>query len=150
MPAAQPRESRSEYEGACREHGDSGAVIREVLERVGDKWSLLVIDTLAAGVLRLSELQKHIPGISQRMLTRTLRLLERDGLITRTVHPEVPPRVEYALTSVGRTLIVPAQELAGWAVEHQAAILSAREAYDAAHEEINKPENPGLDSRHMK
>lgn len=129
--AADAENPRSEYEGACRHHREAGQMIREVLERVGDKWSLLVISTLEEGALRFSELQSHIPGVSQRMLTRTLRLLERDGLLTRTVHAEVPPRVEYELTAVGRTLIGPAKELGTWAVENQQRILQARQAYDA-------------------
>lgn len=122
---------RSHYEGACRHHREDGEVIREVLGRVADKWSLLVISTLEEGALRFSELQAHIPGVSQRMLTRTLRLLERDGLLIRTVHPEVPPRVEYELTPTGRTLIGPAKELGIWAVENQRHILQARQEYDS-------------------
>lgn len=123
-------EARSSYEGTCRDHGADGAAIRDVLNRVGDKWSLLVIVTLANGRLRFSELQRHIPGVSQRMLTLTLRQLERDGLITRTIHAEVPPRVEYELTAVGRTLLEPSMALANWAVEHYPAIEESRAAFD--------------------
>lgn len=119
----------SDYEGSCLDTG-AGRAIREVLDRVGDKWSLLVIGTLKVGTLRFSELQRHIPGVSQRMLTLTLRHLERDGLITRTVHPEVPPRVEYALTDAGLTLTGPATALASWAIENQQTIAAAREKYD--------------------
>lgn len=132
-PAPQPEVSgtRSGYESACG-GVDAGGIIRDVLNRIGDKWSLLVIGTLDKGRMRFSELQRHIPGISQRMLTLTLRQLERDGLITRTVHAEVPPRVEYELTDMGATLIGPSLALAGWAIENYAGIAAARTAFDAA------------------
>ena len=100
-------EPRSGYEGSCRAHGNDGRAIGGILARIGDKWSLLVIATLHEGRLRFGELQGHIPGISQRMLTLTVRQLERDGIVTRTVFPEVPPRVEYELTELGETLFVP-------------------------------------------
>lgn len=115
---------------ACLET-DIGQAVRELLDRVGDKWSLLIIGMLRAGELRFSELQRRIPGVSQRMLTLKLRSLERDGLVTRTVHAEVPPRVEYELTPMGQTLIGPALGLALWAVKHQPAISHAREAFDS-------------------
>lgn len=124
------------YERSC-ENGpagsDHGRAIREVLDRIGDKWSLLVVGTLRAERLRFTELQRHIPGISQRMLTLTLRQLERDGLITRTVYAEVPPRVEYELTPLGGTLIELAMALADWAIENHPRIEDSRAAYDAAH-----------------
>jgi DNA-binding HxlR family transcriptional regulator len=123
--------ARSEYEGACESSDGDGRAVREVLDRIGDKWSLLVIVTLNAGLLRFTELQRHIPGISQRMLTLTLRQLERDGLVARTVHAEVPPRVEYELTDVGRTLIEPSMALAGWAIENYPRITAARDRFDA-------------------
>lgn len=116
-------------EAACLETG-IGRAVRELMDRVGDKWSLLIIGMLRTGRLRFSELQRRIPGISQRMLTLKLRSLERDGLITRTIHAEVPPRVEYELTEMGRTLIEPALGLALWAVKHQPAITAARETFD--------------------
>lgn len=122
---------RSPYEGSCRAHGDDGRAIRDILARIGDKWSLLVIATLHEGRLRFGELQSHIPGISQRMLTLTVRQLERDGLVTRAVYPEVPPRVEYELTALGETLFVPARAIADWAVTHHAEIERARADYDA-------------------
>ncbi|WP_394552523.1 winged helix-turn-helix transcriptional regulator [Agromyces sp. MMS24-JH15] len=125
-----PATHRSAYEGSCASsHGD-GRGIREVLDRIGDKWSLLVIATLERGRLRFSELQQHIPGVSQRMLTLTLRHLERDGLVTRTVHAEVPPRVEYELTDLGGTLIGPASAFAEWAIAAFPRIEAARAAYD--------------------
>ena len=95
------------YEQRCA-GTDEGQVLREILGRIGDKWSLLVIGTLQFGPQRSGDLLAHVPGISQRMLTLTLRNLERDGILTRTSHPEVPPRVEYELTPIGRGLAVPA------------------------------------------
>ena len=128
----QPSPARSEYEGACESGDGDGRAVREVLDRIGDKWSLLVIVTLNDGLMRFTALQRHIPGISQRMLTLTLRQLERDGLVSRTVHAEVPPRVEYELTDVGRTLIEPSMALAGWAIENYPRITAARDRFDAS------------------
>ena len=122
----------SPYEHSCRHDGNDGRAIREVLDRIADKWSLLVIGALANGSLRFTELQRHIPGVSQRMLTLTLRQLERDGMVTRTVFAEVPPRVQYELTPTGCTLIEPSIALAQWAVANYPAIEAARAAYDAA------------------
>ena len=121
----------SSYERSCLIRGDGGRAIRAILDRIGDKWSLLVVATLDGPALRFTDLKARIPGISQRMLTRTLRHLERDGLVTRTVYPEVPPRVEYELTDSGRTLIDPAVALAEWAVEHNPEIEQQQAAYDA-------------------
>ena len=129
---SQPQPARSQYEGACESSDGDGRAVREVLDRIGDKWSLLVIVTLNEGLLRFTELRRHIPGISQRMLTLTLRQLERDGLVARTVHAEVPPRVEYELTDVGRTLIEPSMALAGWAIENYPRITAARDRFDAS------------------
>ena len=126
-----PGAPRSDYEVSCHEAGASGGVIRDILSRIGEKWSMLVIVTLRDGRLRFTELQQHIPGISQRMLTLTLRQLERDGLVERTVHAEVPPRVEYELTAVGATLIEPAAAFAGWAIANQEVIEASRAAFDA-------------------
>jgi DNA-binding HxlR family transcriptional regulator len=106
--------------------------IREVLNRVGDKWSVLIVQLLADGPKRFSELRRMIEGISQRMLTLTLKGLERDGLVTRTVFPTIPPRVEYELTGLGRTLRKPIQALAQWAQENRELIQHARNHYDAA------------------
>lgn len=119
------------YERACLIRGDGGRAIRGILDRIGDTWTVLVVATLDGERLRFTELQRRIPGISQRMLTRTLRHLERDGLVARTAHPEVPPRVEYELTTTGRTLIGPAVTLAEWAVEHNPDIERSHQAYDA-------------------
>lgn len=122
----------TDYEGSCLETGQ-GQMIRHIMDRIGDKWSLLVIGTLAPGPIRFTDLHAHVPGVSRRMLTVTLRQLERDGLATRTSYPEVPPRVEYALTELGRTLIAPASALAAWAIDHREEITAARADFDAAH-----------------
>jgi len=103
------------------------AFIRQTLDRVGDKWSLLVIAVLASGPLRYTDLQRQVPGISQRMLSLTLRQLQQDGLITRTAYAEVPPRVEYALAPLGRGLHEIVTSLIGWAADHHDEIRANRE-----------------------
>ena len=107
------------------------APINEVLARVGDKWTVLVVGLLAASPRRFNELRRLIAGISQRMLTLTLRGLERDGIVTRTVTPTVPPRVDYALTELGTTLIPPVLAIAGWARANRLEIDAARRRFDA-------------------
>ena len=108
--------------------------ISDVLARVGDKWSVLVVSKLGEGPLRFNELRRSIGGISQRMLTLTLRGLERDGLITRTVFPTIPPRVDYELTDLGRGLQQPVIALGMWAKTHQADIEAARARFDGRNE----------------
>src|SRR5688572_30434050 len=105
--------------------------VRQILDRIADKWSLLAIALLEGRTLRFNELRREIDGISQRMLTVTLRQLERDGLVTRTVYPVVPPRVEYALTPLGATLHSTIQALVSWTETHQEEVVAARAAYDA-------------------
>ena len=105
--------------------------VRTVLDRVGDKWAIYAVDRLGAGPRRFSELLRGIDGITARMLTVTLRGLERDGLLTRTVHAAVPPRVDYALTPLGQTLRQAIGQLIGWADEHLGEIEAARADYDA-------------------
>lgn len=113
--------------------GDGGIeIVRDVFNRIGDKWSLIVIRTLDSGQQRFTALRHAIPGISQRMLTLTLRQLERDGLVSRTIYGEVPPRVEYALTPLGRTIVPPVVALATWAFAHEQEITTHRAAFDAA------------------
>ncbi|CAL9502241.1 winged helix-turn-helix transcriptional regulator [Streptomyces sp. enrichment culture] len=107
-----------------------GCEVRQILDRVADKWSLLVIALLDRRSLRFSELRRQIEGISQRMLTVTLRQLERDGLVKRTVHPVVPPRVDYELTPLGVTLHDTIRSLVVWTEEHQNEIAAARAEYD--------------------
>ncbi|QDW61716.1 helix-turn-helix domain-containing protein [Oerskovia sp. KBS0722] len=132
--ATPPIEASGGHEGGavCSVDNSASRVIRELLARVGDKWSMLVIGVLHDGPLRFTELQRKIDGISHRMLTQTLRGLERDGLVTRTSYPEIPPRVEYAATPLGLSLSKPAIALAQWAADHHVAILAAREAFDDA------------------
>jgi DNA-binding HxlR family transcriptional regulator len=110
--------------------------VREVLNRVGDKWSVQVVGLLGDGKKRFSELRRGIDGISQRMLTLTLKGLERDGLITRTAYPTIPPRVEYELTKLGRSLLNPIKELGDWVGQNRERIQIARNRYDA-----QKPKN---------
>ncbi len=109
----------------------SGCRIREILERVGEKWSLQVIFHLGAGPQRFTGLKRSIDGVSQRMLTVTLRGLERDGIVSRTMYPVIPPRVEYALTPLGATLLDAVGALVSWADAHLAEVDAARAAYDA-------------------
>ena len=106
--------------------------VSEVLSRVGDKWTVLVVATLGDGPKRFNELRKALGSISQRMLTLTLRALERDGLVTRTVFPTIPPRVDYELTKLGRSLLEPVSELGAWARRNRAAIVDARRKFDGA------------------
>jgi DNA-binding HxlR family transcriptional regulator len=103
---------------------------RDVLDRVGDKWSVLVIVLLGQRTHRFNELHRAIEGISQRMLTLTVRALERDGLVKRTVYATVPPRVDYELTELGETLLVPLGALSAWANAHRGDIKAAREEHD--------------------
>jgi DNA-binding HxlR family transcriptional regulator len=116
---------------AASQEGRSECPLRDILDRVGDKWSVLVVILLRDGKMRFSDLRRAIEGISQRMLTQTLRQLERDGLVDRTVYPSVPMRVEYELTPLGRTLIDPLSALAAWAETNRSAILTRRAAYDS-------------------
>ncbi|RUT29416.1 transcriptional regulator [Arsenicitalea aurantiaca] len=113
------------------ERTDTCTAMGDILNRIGDKWSVMIVGQLNGRTLRFNELRHAIGGISQRMLTLTLRNLERDGLVTRTVYPEIPPRVEYALTELGRTLTRPIDALWTWADTNQAAVREARELYDA-------------------
>jgi DNA-binding HxlR family transcriptional regulator len=120
VPALEPHA----HEGAdCR-------AVASILSRVGDKWSVLVIMLLIDGPRRFNELKRMVGGISQRMLTLTLRGLERDGLVTRTVFPTIPPRVDYELTDLGRGLAQPVKALGQWAFEHQPQIQGARDKFD--------------------
>jgi DNA-binding HxlR family transcriptional regulator len=114
------------------QHTPANCHARELLARVGDKWSVYVIHVLGdAGTLRFNELRSRVDGISQRMLTVTLRGMERDGLVTRRVYPEVPPRVEYALTKLGATLRQLVRGLVEWSGAHLAEVDAARAAYDS-------------------
>ena len=126
-----PDAAGSELTGPVGE--PSACRAREVLQRVGDKWSMYVIDLLGQGTMRFSELHRSVDGITARMLTVTLRGLERDGIVTRTIHPVIPPRVDYALTPMGRTLLDAIGALVSWADSHLPEISAAQTAYDARH-----------------
>ena len=108
--------------------------VASILARVGDKWSVFVIMLLGNGPRRFNQIKRMVGGISQRMLTLTLRGLERDGLVTRTVFPTIPPRVDYELTDLGRALWQPVEALGKWAHDHQAEIESARARFDGRNE----------------
>src|SRR5262249_13388862 len=123
---------------------DDCRMVREILDRVGDKWSLYIIATLKDGPVRFNELRRQIDGISQRMLTLTLRSLERDGLVKRTLFPVIPPRVDYELTDRGRTLLAPVMALVTWANDNQDGIQEARFQYD---EGVAKEKEQGLQHR---
>jgi DNA-binding HxlR family transcriptional regulator len=109
--------------GACRK-------VSRVLARVGDKWSVLIVMLLGGGPHRFNEIKRMVGGISQRMLTLTLKGLERDGMVTRTVTPSIPPRVDYALTELGRSLLEPVGALGAWAQAHMAEIDAAQARFD--------------------
>lgn len=111
-------------------HSPVCQTISGLLQRIGDKWSVLVVETLGSGSLRFNELRRAIPTVSQRMLTLTLRNLERDGLVNRTVTPTVPPRVDYELTELGRSLQKPICGLVSWSMENVGAIHQAQDRYD--------------------
>ena len=111
---------------------DPDCPTRVVLDRIGDKWTVLVIGSLVDGSLRFSELRARIGGVAPKVLTQTLRAMERDGLLTRTVHAQVPPRVDYELTPLGASLTAPIATLTDWAESHLVQILGARRTYDAA------------------
>lgn len=103
---------------------------RRLLDRIGDRWTVLVVGALDRGTRRFTEIAGEVEGISQKMLTQTLRSLERDGFVTRTAYPVVPPHVEYELTALGRSLQEPLRELERWAVEHMDAVEAQQDAYD--------------------
>jgi DNA-binding HxlR family transcriptional regulator len=105
--------------------------ISTLLSRIGDKWTVLVVATLGDGPRRFNELRREIPSVSQRMLTLTLRNLERDGIVSRTVTPSIPPRVDYELTPLGHSLLKPVTALSDWALENVEAIHSAQSRFDA-------------------
>ncbi len=108
--------------------------VSAILSRVGDKWTVLVVRQLGAGPRRFSEIRRALGSISQKMLTTTLRGLERDGLVTRTVYPSVPPKVEYQLTDLGRDLLVPVGALGEWALRNAERVEDAQRRFDAAHD----------------
>ena len=131
IPGVPPRVTRSPPPGEdCRS-------VSLVLARIGDKWSVLIVRLLGEGPRRFNDVKRGVGGISQRMLSLTLRGLERDGLVTRTVTPTVPPRVDYALTDLGRSLWVPVSALGAWAQANGVAMEAARRRYDARGDSID-------------
>src|ERR687897_799302 len=125
----------SRQEGTCLTPGnlhvpEECRAVSEVLSRVGDKWTVLVVTVLGEGPKRFNELRRSLGSISQRMLTLTLRGLERDGLVTRTVYPTIPPRVDYELTKLGRSLLEPVNGLSLWARKHRTAMEESRARFD--------------------
>jgi DNA-binding HxlR family transcriptional regulator len=114
--------------GASISHAACEAEV-ETLARIGDKWTVMVVGALSKGPIRYNEIRRRVEGMSQRMLTLTLKGLEQDGLVTRTMYPIIPPRVDYELTDLGRKLIVPLKALSKWARENRPAMLAAREAF---------------------
>jgi DNA-binding HxlR family transcriptional regulator len=113
---------------ASNPHAACKAIV-ETLARIGDKWTVMVVGALSKGPIRYNEIRRRVEGISQRMLTLTLKGLEQDGLVTRTMYPTIPPRVDYELTELGRKLIGPLRALAEWARENRPAMLAAREVF---------------------
>lgn len=111
---------------------DPDCPTRVVLDRIGDKWTVLVVSALVDGTMRFTELRARVGGVAPKVLTQTVRALERDGILRRTVYAEVPPRVEYTLTPLGRSLAAPIDAIQNWAEEHVAGVLQAREQYDSS------------------
>ena len=133
MKAAQERTSTSPgHTDVLDPQSRDCKAVSGILARVGDKWSVLIIMQLGESSRRFNEIKRMIGGISQRMLTLTLRNLERDGLVKRTVTPSIPPRVDYELTDLGRDLLIPVAALGQWAIRHQTCIAAARAHFDAA------------------
>ncbi|CAH1693955.1 Uncharacterized HTH-type transcriptional regulator YtfH [Hyphomicrobiales bacterium] len=124
---AKPADMRSD--AVDGEFSFSPCPIRDVLDRIGDQWSLLVLEALEPGTLRFNALKRQIGDISQHMLARTLKRLEQDGFVSRTLYPVIPPRVDYALTPLGRSLLVPLRNLITWADNNHDAVCAARRTY---------------------
>jgi DNA-binding HxlR family transcriptional regulator len=137
-PASGSNAAPSLADGPERKPADCRA-LSETLARIGDKWTVLVVEVLEDGPIRFNEIRRTITTISQRMLTLTLRNLERDGLVTRRAYPSIPPRVEYELTELGRTLLIPLVAIAEWARTYRPAIEEARKAFDANSANASSP-----------
>lgn len=136
LPSDNPSQARLELAErfqawSAMTFGDGRCPVRDVLDHLGDKWTTLILIALAHRSLRFSEVRRAVPDISKRMLTQTLRNLERDGMIDRRVHPTKPPSVEYSLTALGESLLVPLANLVSWAERSHASITEARERYAA-------------------
>jgi len=131
-PAQERTQTEPGHTRVSDPHSNDCRAVSGILSRIGDKWSVLIIARLGEGPRRFNEIKRIVGGISQRMLTLTLRNLERDGLVSRTVTPTVPPRVDYALTDLGRDLLGPVNALSEWAIRHQPCIMAARAHFDAS------------------
>ncbi|MDG4878518.1 helix-turn-helix domain-containing protein [Mesorhizobium sp. WSM4935] len=118
--------------GFVEHHPDDCRAVGQILDRIGDKWTVMVVGALSNGPLRFNAIMREIGGVSHRMLTLTLRGLERDGLVTRTAYATIPPKVEYELTELGRSLIEPLRVLATWAIKHRPAMERARAKFEPA------------------
>ena len=146
-------ETKRDWLGEClawTKDNSASCPVRELLDRIGDTWSLLIVLNLGSKKHRFAELRRAVTGISQRMLTQTLRGLERDGLVTRTVYPTNPPSVEYELTELGFSLLDSIKNLIGWAVLKQSEIAAARRIYDGKQsvlEAVKTPQNHNSRSR---
>ena len=125
----------------------TACTIRDLLDRLADKWSLLVVELLGSGPHRFTGLRREIDGISQRMLTLTLRNLERDGMVRRTVYPVVPPRVDYELTTLGASLLAAVQPLCAWVRANNDTVATARASYDSRPEHSAEPSMPAAPAR---
>lgn len=119
--------NETHFPGQCQ-------TVNDIISLVGDKWSVLIVVLLGSGKKRFSDIKRAVDGISQKMLTVTLRGLERDGYVSRTVYPSIPPKVEYELTDLGRDLLTPLQALGSWALANHDKVVRSRAAYDARHE----------------
>jgi DNA-binding HxlR family transcriptional regulator len=148
MPKRHAQEGTPMIPGNLHEADDCRAV-SEVLSRIGDKWTVLVVSTLGDGPKRFNELRHALGSISQRMLTLTLRALERDGLVTRTVFPTVPPRVVYELTRLGLSLLEPVNALGLWARKNRSAIQQARQRFDTVGGKARQATSGQLESRRV-
>ena len=126
----------AEFVAWTREAGNEDCVVGDLLDRIGDTWTLLIVLHLGTGKQRFSQLRRGVNGISQRMLTQTLRGLERDGMVTRTVFPTNPPSVEYELTALGSSLLSTVRHVFEWAMNNQTAITDARRLFDARQSEV--------------
>ena len=125
-------------------HGTDCRPVAEILSRIGDKWSVMLVMELSSGTRRFSELRRTLHGISQKMLTISLRGLERDGFVRRIIHPTIPPKVEYQLTQLGRELAIPVRALGEFAIENRERVLAARERFDGGLETAAAGVEPGL------
>lgn len=132
------------YREALRDGRKAECPIRDVLDRIADQWSLLILMALKDGALRFNELGREIPDVSKQMLSQTLKRLEQDGLIVRTLYPEVPVRVEYALTDLGRSLMVPLLALVDWADDNYPRLSESRRAHTANAADDRRSRRPGL------